>query len=125
MGRSVEELFRPGMFGVQACWPAWLEANFDQSLATYMRAALAVAQFRQSPYWIAYLTQYLRMHCGVDNHVLVEIAGAAMHYVSFNRIAHGMRLEPPCFGIDESDVGSGGRFEQLVPGVRKRLSPST
>ncbi len=38
MGRSVEELFRPGIFGVQACWPAWLEANFDQSLATYLRS---------------------------------------------------------------------------------------
>lgn len=37
MGRSIEDLLRPGIFGVQACWPAWLEANFDQSLATYMR----------------------------------------------------------------------------------------
>ncbi len=37
MGRSVDELLRPGIFGVQAHWPAWLEANFDQSLATYMR----------------------------------------------------------------------------------------
>ncbi|MGD9946573.1 MAG: hypothetical protein AB7S98_25440 [Burkholderiaceae bacterium] len=38
MGRSVEELLAPGIFGVQAHWPAWLEANFDHSLATYMRA---------------------------------------------------------------------------------------
>jgi alkylhydroperoxidase family enzyme len=38
MGRSVEELLNPGIFGVQAHWPAWLEANFDHSLATYMRA---------------------------------------------------------------------------------------
>lgn len=36
MGRSVENLLRPGIFGVQAYWPAWLESNFDQSLATYM-----------------------------------------------------------------------------------------
>lgn len=88
-------------------------------------AALAVAQFRQSPYWIAYLTQYLRAHCGVDDRVLVEIAGSVMHYVSFNTIAHGMRLEPPFSGMDHGDVGSGGRFEQLVPGARKRLSPSS
>ena len=30
-------------------------------------AALAVAQFRQSPYWIAYLTQWLRVRCGVED----------------------------------------------------------
>ncbi|HWK10794.1 MAG TPA: hypothetical protein VNR64_12125 [Vicinamibacterales bacterium] len=41
MGRSVDDLLRPGIFGVQAYWPQWLEANFDQSLATYMgRGAL-------------------------------------------------------------------------------------
>jgi hypothetical protein len=37
MGRSVEELLLPGIFGVQAHWPAWLEANFDHSVASYMR----------------------------------------------------------------------------------------
>ncbi len=37
MGRSAEEMLHPGVFGVQAHWPAWLEANFDFSLATYMR----------------------------------------------------------------------------------------
>jgi alkylhydroperoxidase family enzyme len=37
MGRSAEELLHPGIFGVQTHWPAWLEANFDHSLATYMR----------------------------------------------------------------------------------------
>lgn len=87
--------------------------------------ALAVAQFRQSAYWIAYLTQYLRTRCGVDNRTLVEIAGAVMHYVSFNTIAHGMRLEPPFAMMDASDVASGGRFEHLVPGVRRRVSSST
>ncbi|HWK31123.1 MAG TPA: hypothetical protein VNR20_03465 [Terriglobales bacterium] len=87
--------------------------------------ALAIAQFRQSPYWIAYLTQYLRTRCGADNRLLVEIAGAVMHYVSFNTIAHGMRLDPPFSAMDASDVASGGRFEHLVPGVRRRLSSST
>jgi len=37
MGRPVEDLIQPTIFGVQAHWPAWLEANFDHSLATYMR----------------------------------------------------------------------------------------
>lgn len=40
MGRPVDDLLRPGIFGVQAYWPMWLEANFDQSLATYMRRAV-------------------------------------------------------------------------------------
>lgn len=87
-------------------------------------AALAVAQFRQSAYWIAYLTQYLRTQCGVDNRALVEIAGAVMHYVSFNTIAHGMRLEAPLSMIEAKDVGPGGRFEHMVPGVRRPTSAS-
>jgi alkylhydroperoxidase family enzyme len=37
MGRSVEEVLHPSIFGVQTHWPAWLEANFDHSIATYMR----------------------------------------------------------------------------------------
>jgi len=37
MGRTIEEVIQPSIFGVQAHWPAWLEANFDHSLATYMR----------------------------------------------------------------------------------------
>ena len=41
MGRPVEELLRASIFSVQTHWPAWLEANFDQSLATYIgRGAL-------------------------------------------------------------------------------------
>ena len=36
MGQTVDGLLRPGIFGVQAHWPAWLEANFDHSLATYL-----------------------------------------------------------------------------------------
>jgi hypothetical protein len=41
-----------------------------------------------------------------------------MHYVSFNTIAHGMRLEAPIASVDASDVVPGGRFEHLVPGVK-------
>jgi hypothetical protein len=40
MGRPIEELMQPNIFGVQAHWPAWLEANFNHSLATYMRPGL-------------------------------------------------------------------------------------
>jgi len=36
MGQSPEALLRPSIFGVQAHWPAWLEANFEHSLATYL-----------------------------------------------------------------------------------------
>lgn len=84
--------------------------------------ALAVAEFKQSAYWIAYLTQYLRTRCGVDTRVLVEVAGAVMHYVSFNTVAHGMRLDPPCSAMEPADVAAGGRLEHLVPGVRWRLT---
>lgn len=35
-GQTVEQMLKPGIFGVQTHWPAWLEANLDHSLATYM-----------------------------------------------------------------------------------------
>ena len=78
-------------------------------------AALAVAAFRQSAYWVPYLSHGLRTRCGVDDRGLVEIAGAVMHYVSFNTIAHGMRLDSPMSELTAADVATGGRFEQLVP----------
>jgi len=81
-------------------------------------AALAVAQFRQSPYWIAYLTHFLRTRCGLADRGVVELAGAVMHYVSFNTIAHGMRLEAPFSDLQASDVAPGGRYEHLLPGGR-------
>jgi alkylhydroperoxidase family enzyme len=37
MGQSEADLLRPGIFGVQTHWPSWLEANFDHSLASYLR----------------------------------------------------------------------------------------
>lgn len=36
MGRPIESLLSPSIFGVQVHWPAWLEANFDHGLSTYM-----------------------------------------------------------------------------------------
>jgi hypothetical protein len=41
-----------------------------------------------------------------------------MHYVSFNTIAHGMRLDPPMADMTAIDVAPGGRFEQYLPGAR-------
>jgi alkylhydroperoxidase family enzyme len=35
MGRRAEDLLRPGIFGVQTHWPAWLEANHEQTLHGY------------------------------------------------------------------------------------------
>ncbi len=81
-------------------------------------AALAVAQFRQSQYWIRYLTHVLRARCGLEDRSVVEVAGAVMHYVSFNTIAHGMRLDPPMADMTADDVAVGGRFEQYLPGAR-------
>lgn len=81
-------------------------------------AALAVAQLRQSAYWIAYLTRLLRTRCGLEDRGVVELAGAVMHYVSFNTIAHGMRLDPPFSDMKAADVAPGGRYEHLLPGGR-------
>ena len=87
-------------------------------------AALAVAQFRQSDYWIAYFTELLRQGNGLDDRALVELVGAVMHYVSFNTIAHGMRLDAPVAEITASDVAAAGHLEHIVPGVRRRVRPT-
>jgi len=79
-------------------------------------AALAVAEFRQSGYWIAYHTAMLRRRAGIDDGAIVELAGAVMHIVSFNTIAHAMRLEAPFDHLAAADVAPGGRYEHLVPG---------
>jgi hypothetical protein len=85
--------------------------------------ALAVAQFRQSTYWIAYVTQLLRTACGLNDAAVVEIAGAVMHYVSFNTVAHGMRLEPPVAEMTAADVAPGGPLEAIIPpGARRRTT---
>lgn len=81
-------------------------------------AALAVAQFRQNAYWTGYLTHYLRKRFGLSDDGVVELAGAVMHFVSFNTIAHGMRLEAPFSEMTAADVAPGGRFERFLPGPR-------
>lgn len=85
--------------------------------------ALAVAEFRQSGYWIECFTKVLRHRDGCDEAALVEIAGASMHYTSFNTIAHGMRLVAPVEGLTSVDVAPGGPREHLVPGARRRVTP--
>jgi alkylhydroperoxidase/carboxymuconolactone decarboxylase family protein YurZ len=85
-------------------------------------AALAVASFRQSDYWITHYTQVLRSIAGLDDKTLVELSGAVMHYVSFNTVAHGMRLDAPVAGITASDVTPGGRLEHMVPGVKRKTT---
>lgn len=35
MGQKPDEVLRPGIFGVQAHWPAWMEANLEQTLHGY------------------------------------------------------------------------------------------
>jgi hypothetical protein len=82
--------------------------------------AMAVAQFRQSTYWISYFTQILRAQHALDDAALVDVAGAVMHYVSFNTIAHGMRLHAPVADITAKDVAPGGPLEHVVPGMRRK-----
>jgi len=35
MGQTAKEMLRPWIFGVQTHWPAWLEANFEQTVSGY------------------------------------------------------------------------------------------
>lgn len=73
-------------------------------------AALAVAQSRQSSYWIAYQTQFLRHSFGFDDPAIVEVTGMMMYAISFNTIAHGMRLDAPFDDLTDDDVAPGGRL---------------
>ena len=73
-------------------------------------AALAVAQFRSSAYWTAYMTRFLRQSCGFDDRALVEVTAMMMHSLSFNTVAHGMRVPPPYDNLSASDFESGGRL---------------
>jgi hypothetical protein len=36
MGQNAEGLMQTGIFAVQTHWPAWLEANFEQAVASYL-----------------------------------------------------------------------------------------
>jgi len=87
-------------------------------------AAFAVALFRQSPYWIAYQTQILRHSCGLDDRGIVEATAMTMHSLSFNTIAHGMRLEAGAEHLSIEDFAPGGRLEH-APGLGPPLSANS
>jgi hypothetical protein len=57
--------------------------------------ALAVAMNKHSDYWTSYFAALGRSCHGFDDEIVVEIAGAVLHYTSFNTISHGMMLEAP------------------------------
>lgn len=86
-------------------------------------AALAVAQFRQSRYVIAYQSQFLRHSCGFDDRALVEATGMMLHALSFNTIAHGMDLEAPLDHLGAADLAPGGRLAR-TPGPGGPVRPS-
>ena len=75
------------------------------------RAALAVAQFRQSRYWIAYQTQFLRQSFGIDDRGIAEATAMAMHALSFNTVSHGMRLPAYAEDMSAEDFKEGGRLD--------------
>jgi hypothetical protein len=70
-------------------------------------AALAVAMFRASPYWITYYTELVRRLAGLEDRGLVELTSCVMHYVNFNTVAHGMLLAPPYTGLSAADLEGG------------------
>jgi hypothetical protein len=73
---------------------------------TKVCVALAVAVFRQSDYWISYLSHQGHRSGALDDESLVELVGCVMHYVAFNTVAHGMRLEPQHHDMVASDFDS-------------------
>ena len=99
-------------------------ATLPASTPATLAAGLPVAQFRQSPYWIRYLTHFLRARCGLEDRGVVEVAGAVMHYVSFNTVAHGMMLEPPFTDLRAGDFQPGGRLAD-APGPGAPPQPSS
>ncbi len=60
-----------------------------------LAVALSVAMNKRSPYWTSYLAQQGRRSGAFDDDVILEIAGATLHYAAFNTISHGMMLDAP------------------------------
>jgi hypothetical protein len=94
---------RPGLLAATWAKDRLVLGPGEIDAATKACVALAVAMFRQSRYWSAYLGQLARRQAGLDEAGLVELAGCVMHYVSYNTIAHGMRLEPPYHDMAAAD----------------------
>jgi hypothetical protein len=82
---------------LQATWAKdrLIMGDGELDAAAKVCTALAVAMFRQSSYWTGYLAQQLRHDFRMSDATLVELTAGVMHYVSFNTVAHGMRLAAP------------------------------
>lgn len=98
---------------LEAVWHKHRLVLGDGALSEMVKvcAALAVAQSRQSRYWVAYLSHLLRQSFGLDDRALVEAMGMTMHAAAFNTIAHGMGLEAPFQDLSAEDFAPGGRLE--------------
>jgi len=80
--------------------PGELDAN------TKLAVALSVAMNRRSPYWTSYFAQAGRCAGAFDDDVILEIAGATLHYAAFNTISHGMMLDAPHRDLVAADVAA-------------------
>lgn len=78
--------------------------------------ALAAAMNKHSDYWTGYFAQLGRSSHGFDDEIVVEIAGAVLHYAAFNTISHGMMLEAP-----HTDIAA----QDFPPEHRRARSPET
>jgi hypothetical protein len=70
-----------------------------------LAVGLAVAMNKRSTYWTGYLAQAGRTAGSFDDDVILEIAGATLHYASFNTISHGMMLPAPHTDIVAAEFG--------------------
>jgi len=76
-----------------------------------LAVALAVAMNKRSPYWTSYLAHQGRCAGAFDDDVILEIAGATLHYAAFNTISHGMMLEAPHRDLVAADFERKDRTE--------------
>lgn len=72
--------------------------------AAKVAVALACAMNRQSAYWSGYFSALGRRSGALDDEAILDIAGCTAHYVSFNTIAHGMRLDAPHDDLDSRNL---------------------
>ena len=76
-----------------------------------LAVALSVAMNKRSPYWTSYLAQQGRCAGAFDDDVILEIAGATLHYAAFNTISHGMMLDAPQRDLAAADFHRKDRTE--------------
>jgi hypothetical protein len=76
-----------------------------------LAVALSVAMNKGSPYWIPYLAQQGRCAGAFDDDIILEIAGATLHYAAFNTISHGMMLDAPYRDLAAADFERADRTE--------------